>query len=100
MIQQKKEYFSQSPHYKNHKELKEVIYFVVIASIAIWGTVYVQRNYFQYVVPVDPNVLTPEQREQAISELKEVISRSAPVTDEQRAKAIEELRKTISDSKK
>jgi hypothetical protein len=100
MAQQNKEYFSQSSHYKSHKELKEVIYFVIIASIAIWGTVYVQRNYFQDTVTVDPNVLTTEQREQAIGELREVISKSPPITDKQRASAIEELRKTIANQNK
>ncbi len=101
MEQQNKKYFSQNPHYKNHKELREVIYFVIIASIAIWGTIYVQENYFNKADPIilDPNVLTTEQRQDAINELRNVISKSQPVTDIQRTKAIEELRKTILNNK-
>lgn len=86
--------FPESNKKRLHVLVSILVLVIVIGSVVVYQ---ISREEIieNIVTPPKANDLTPQQRNEAISELKKVVASSTPLTDTQRAKAIEELRKAM-----
>ena len=78
------------PHHR--KAIATLIVAVVIFGIAIAAYSLRPKAVVPDVSPPDFNVLTQNEKVQAIAELKAVVSNSPPLTDLEKTKAIQELK--------
>jgi hypothetical protein len=83
------------PHRKLHIFVSALAVVVIVGYVVFTFIIKVPEQVVAPPIIEDPNVLTQIQRNQIVTNLQELVSKSPPLIDSQRNQIISNLKKTI-----